>query len=225
MEHSLCPYCGSTAPPEASSGKSACPDCGWGSGSLRRRPLVARPRIQPQEARALVAQELARRGRPWVPGPPQLVFFPFSPTGNERRPAQALAPVPAVVLAGWQPGSSDLLSWGPSSPALSEGSIRVPVALPVKARALVVHYPFFRLPLPQAGCHQDAWCDAVSGQVILPAAISPVTARNSRRRRCRTLVLWSLALVALGVPWFLPFPAAFAPPLGAGLALWWMTTR
>lgn len=223
---SSCPSCGAKLeqPEHADAGR-----CHWCGAPLAGadesvRPLVARPRLDPSRARIAVARELALGGRNWLPGTAQLVFYPFMPTGQPRKPFSALATLPPVLASGWRAAGADFLTWDGAEAlgVLGETTVRVPVTLPLPDRAQVVHHPFWRVALQQDGRDTCAWCDASSGQVILPPELT-VPAGQERRSRLPFVA----ATLALGVlaALLLPFPAALAPLAVTAAALWWQAFR
>jgi hypothetical protein len=185
---------------------------------------VARPRLTPQKARGAAARALARSGRTWLPGTPQLVFYPFAPTNSPRKPYLPLAQLPPLLQRGWRPSGADLSTWsGAASAGIQlEGAVRVPVSLPLSAELPVVHYPFYRVPLAQNGRDSAAWCDASSGQVILPADLTPAKcAPRSGPVRIGSALFAAGAMLGL----LLPFPVSVFVAAGGGCAAWWLFER
>jgi hypothetical protein len=203
-----CAWCGALLAGEAGTG----------------RPLVARPRLTPQKARAATALALARTGRTWLPGSPQLVFYPFAPTHSPRKPYLALAQLPPLLRRGWTPTGADLLTWsGAASAGIQlEGAVRVPVSLPLSTELPVVDYPFYRVPLAQEGRDSAAWCDASSGQVILPDDLVA-----EQRSGSSGFVRITAGLFAVGgvVGLVVPFGVSVVLAGIAAGAAWWVFGR
>ncbi len=226
MSDPTCPSCGAALDRADNHPLARCNWCGalLAGSTESTRPLVARPRVDASRARVAVARELSRSGRSWLPGAAQLVFYPFAATGGVRRPFAPLAHVPPLLLHGWKPGGADLLPWSGAASAgvLADGAVRVPVSLPLDAPVPVVHYPFFRVALRQDGRDSAAWCDAATGQVILPPELSLPPAR-----RRGGLAYEALAALGLGaaVGLLVPFPFALLPLGAIGAALLWRATH
>lgn len=221
-----CPRCGALQDGPEPGRLGRCAWCGTvlESSGNDGRPLVARPRLSPQQARVAAARALTRSGRSWLPGLPQLVFYPFAPTNSARKPYLALAQLPPLLQRGWKPGGADLLTWqGAHSAGVQiEGAVRVPVSLPMSTELPVVHYPFYRIPLRQEGRDSAAWCDAASGQVILPEDLVAETAAPDRERTWIVRTGFGAGLV---VALLAPFPASIAILGCVAAAGWWYFAR
>lgn len=222
MPEPTCPSCGAALEKPTPHHLARCNWCGalLAGGSDANRPLVARPRLDASRARVAVARALAHSGRSWLPGGAQLVFYPFAATGTVRRPFAPLAHVPPLLIHGWRPGTADLLPYAGATSAgvMSDGAVRVPVSLPLDAPVPVVHYPFFRVLLRQEGRDSAAWCDAATGQVILPPELAEPPAK--RRGSLAFDAVTALALgAAVGI--LMPFPFALLPLGAIGAAVLW----
>lgn len=226
MPESKCPACKArvVGPETLTSGR--CKWCGTPLSPVRDgvNPLVARPRLNATRARLEVARALSKCGRDWLPGTPQLVFYPFTPSGAQRRPYTPLAALPPMLQQAWSPASADLLTWSgaASSGVLLEGAVRVPVSVPLAAQSPVVHYPFFRVPLPRHGADAAAWCDASSGQVVLPDELTGATPGRHGRLLYEAATAGVLALAAAIL---LPFPVALLPIGALAVAVGWRAAR
>ena len=226
MSDITCPRCGASVSSAEADRLERCRSCGalLAGGDVAGRALVARPRLDAAHARALVARTLARGGRAWLPGDPQLVFFPFAPTGVPRKPFVPLAHLPPALAQTWRPAGVDLLTWtgAASAGVLTERAVRVPASLPAPAQQPIVQYPFYRIPLQQQGRDSAAWVDASSEQVILPPDLV-VTAAAPRGRLAHDVLIAMGLGAAAGV--LLPFPVSLIPVAGLGLAVWWRARR
>ena len=221
MSDVKCPQCGTVLDGVEAGRLDRCRSCGTLLATSRDgQPLIARPRLDAPRARLLVARSLTRSGRSWLPGDPQLVFFPFCPTNSARRPFVPLAHLPPALAQHWRPVGADLLTWSGAASAglLHERAVRVPASLPSPAEQPMMQYPFFRVPLRQEGRDSAAWVDASSEQVILPSDLSaPPETRRTR------LAYDAMTAVALGAAagLLLPFPVSLLPLAGLGAVVWW----
>lgn len=99
----------------------------------------------------------------------------------------------------------------------------MPITLPLPEGASTVHLPFWRVPISGAGHESAAWCDAVSGQVILPLELAGTESRAEHV----ALGQWALLPLVVGAAAGLlfPFPFSLLPIGAAGAAAWWGSTR
>ncbi len=190
--------------------------------------MQARPRLKPQEARSAVARALAQMGHSWLPGTPQLIYYPFALTGMPRAPYQPLAPLPPLLREGWNPQGAPLTfeSGHGANGIDADGAVRVPVSTPVPNSQPIVHYPFYRVPLRLNDRDSAAWCDASIGQTILPHGLETALVQAGGEDEARSLYRWVLSALGAGVSASLLLPFAWAVAACAGLAvgLWWKAT-
>ncbi len=228
MPVSHCPQCGAARAAEKPDPLARCSSCGAllvdGAPS---GALVARARFTPQEARLKVARALAAGGRAWLPGAPEMVLFPFAPTGDPRQPFRPLAALPPLLGGGWRPAGADFSRDPHAGPVAGESAReagpRAVASRAVPAPALVVHYPLYRVPLEQGDFASAAWCDGVDGRVALPPELAASEAPADERRLGRWVAL--AAGIGLAGGLLLPFPvSALAVSIG-GAILWWAAGR
>lgn len=225
MSEITCPQCGAGLAGTEPDPLARCPWCGslLSAGKQSGRPLVAKPRLDERRARSLVARSLARVGHNWLPGTSQLVYYPFAATGQPRQPYRPLTHLPPLLGQGWRPSGADLISADTTEPGPgSSQPLMVPARVAEPLSGPIVHYPFFRVPLSQAGQESAAWCDAVTGQVMLPTELALPQSAGQHR-----LGTWAAGAMAIGLVSALVLPFPFAAGLAAaGCALiWWAAGR
>lgn len=228
MSHPRCPRCGAPLRQAQPDPMARCSWCGalLASGAWPERAMLARPRLKPKEARSAVARALAQRGHHWLPGAPQLIYYPFALTGLPRAPYQPLAPLPPLLRDGWAPQGVDLLTLDSDAGARqieADGAVRVPVSKPTLESQPIVHYPFYRVPLQLQDRDSAAWCDASIGQTILPDGLDSPSVIPGEDGAGRTLFRWVLGALGAGicVALLLPFHWAVAACAGLAAGLWW----
>ncbi len=218
-----CPQCGAPRGAREPDPLARCASCGalLFDGPATEGTLVARERFDAKGARSRVARALSSAGRAWLPGTPELVWFPFVATGDPGRPFRPLAQLPPLFEGSWRPAGADLVESGRGRPATAEGvdpGMHVVATQPVPARALVVHFPLYRVPLAQADEVSAAWCDGVDGRVLLPPELArpETTARDVRLGRWVRGAALGGSLCGL----LFPFPYSALAVALAAAALW-----
>ena len=224
-EASTCPSCGATIDDPSLARIDRCPWCGaiFASPDEVARPMLAKPRLSPDDARRLVASALSGAPEPWTAGTADLVFYPFAKTGSPREPLAPLADLPPALREAWRPAGTDLVAdGGEEAAAAAKGAARVEPALEPPAATARIDYPFYRVALRSSGRVSAAWCDALSGQVLAPdVAASRAAAPRGLLERESLLVLAASAAGAIVVPF--PYSLAVA---GAALGVvWWKASR
>lgn len=225
MSEISCPQCGAGLAGAEPDPLARCPWCGSlvQSGRMSGRPLVAKARLDDQRARSLVARSLARLGHHWVPGRSQMVFYPFASTGQPRRPYHPLTQLPPLLCQSWRPAGADLVpAEGPDLGSRGAQPLMVPAKVSDSLPGPIVHYPFFRVPLTQAGNESAAWCDGVTGQVMLPAELA--VSKSLGSHRLGFLATGAMA-AGLGSALLLPFPLAAGVTVIGCLVIWWAAGR
>jgi hypothetical protein len=223
-----CPQCGAARDGATPDPLARCSSCGaLLAGGEASGTLVARARFEPHEARLKVARALAERGRAWVPGAPELLLLPFAATGDTRQPFRPLVALPPLLGVGWRPAGADLAHDHPAGSAAAETGIeagpRAAASRALPARALMVQYPLYRVPLVQGDFASAAWCDGVDGRVVLPPELAEAPQSADGQHLGRWVALAAAIGVAGGL--LLPFPlSAFAVAIG-GAILWWAAGR
>ncbi|MBP7149030.1 MAG: hypothetical protein KBD01_15990 [Acidobacteria bacterium] len=234
MPETRCSRCGAPVRDNEPDVLARCAWCGalLGAGNWSGRTLFARPRLDERAARQAVARELDQVGRPWLPGPATVMYFPFSVTGEARRPYRPLAQLPPTLARGWKPSGADLVASPPSGgggaaeqggDGVPEQVARVAATIPEPREGPVILYPFFRVTLSQAGEESAAWCDGVDGRVMLPGDLQELHPVADRSR----LGAWPALAMAggLGAGLVFPFPVAVAITAAGGALLWWRSSR
>lgn len=225
-----CPRCGAAWDSDQPDTLVRCSSCGalLAVASASKRATVARLRVSAHQARRRVARMVARTGRRWVPGVPQIVFYPFGVTGEPRHPLTPLCALPPTLSRGWRPGGADLLI-ADGSRGLHEleqhGAVTVPVPLEREGTVQsIVHYPVLRVPLLDGSEDSAAWCDGITAQVILPESLALQVASAAPESDLRPWIWGALASAATAA---LVFPFAWAVGICALLAigLWWKALR
>ena len=218
-----CPQCGAARDEATSDPLARCRSCGaLLAGGGATGTLVARTRFEAHEARLKVARALSERGRAWVPGAPELVFFSFATTGDPRQPFRPTAALPPLLGVGWRPAGADLARDRHAGPAAGEpggdaGALAAALrALP--AQALIVQYPLYRVPLVQGDFASAAWCDGVDGRVVLPPELAEADVPADERRLGRWVAL--AAAIGLAGGLLLPFPLSAVAVATGGAILW-----
>lgn len=222
-----CPRCGADHELEHLEPLSRCAWCGalLAVGEWPEQARVARPRIHPSEARSAVAKALGRRGATWLPGPPQLIYYPFALSDEPRQPYLPLAALPPLVRQQWLPSGAPLFGEATherTQDRIGESAVRVPISFPTPKTAALVHYPFYRIPLGGHGGLSAAWCDGTSGQIMLPENLVPPRSTTAGPTG-RPLTHWIWGSAAAGLLCALALPANWAAVGCATLAvgIWW----
>ncbi|MCU0230392.1 MAG: hypothetical protein MUC67_03325 [Acidobacteria bacterium] len=223
-----CPQCGAARDAARLDPLAPCGSCGalLAEGDPQGT-LVARARFEPREARMKVARALAERGRMWLPGVPDLVFIPFAATGDPRQPFRPLAALPPLLGPDWRPAGAGLTPERLARPSTAEGAHAAgPRAAPSRsapAPALLVQYPFYRVPLARGEFTSAAWCDGVDGRVVLPPELAEAPRPAAGRHLGRWVALSAGIGLAAGL--LLPFPISALGLAVGGAVLWWATGR
>ncbi len=228
MPVSRCPQCGAARDVEKPDSLARCSSCGaLLADGAASGTLVARARFAPHEARLKVARALSARGRAWLPGSPELVLFPFTPTGDPRQPFRPLAALPPLLGGGWRPAGADLARDPHAGPAAGEPARetgpRAVASCAVAAPALIVQYPLYRVPLEHGDFASAAWCDGVDGRVVLPPELAAPEPPTGELRLGRWVAL--AAGIGLAGGMLLPFPASAVAVSVGGAVLWWAAGR
>lgn len=223
-----CPQCGAARDEATPDPLARCSSCGaLLADGAASGTLVARARFEAHEARLKVARALSGRGRAWVPGVPERVLLSFATTGDPRQPFRPLAALPPLLGVGWRPAGAGLAYDRHAGPAPGEpGGDAGPLAAALRAlpaRALIVQYPLYRVPLVRGDFVSAAWCDAIDGRVVLPPELAETVAPADERRLGRWVAL--AAAIGVGGGLLLPFPLSAAAVSVGGAILWWAAGR
>ena len=218
-----CPQCGAARDEASPDPLARCRSCGaLLADGAASGTLVARARFEAHEARLKVARALSERGRAWVPGAPELVLLSFETTGDPRQPFRPTAALPPLLGVGWRPAGADLAHERHAGPRTGDpGGDTGPLAAASRvlpARALIVRYPLYRVPLVQGDFASAAWCDAVDGRVVLPPELAEGDPPADERRLGRWVAL--AAAIGLAGGLLLPFPLSALAVAVGGAVLW-----
>lgn len=226
MNDSRCPRCGAPWQPRHPDPLERCTWCGalLASGQWPDEARQAKVHVAPHEVRSATARALSRLGHRWLPGTPQLIYYPFALTGIPREPYRPLAALPPALRDGWRPSGAAALALdqGAARGDHELAAVRVPVSAPLPQSGGLVQYPFYRIPLQATGQDSAAWCDATTGQVMLPDGLSLPRVTSDPREE-RSLFGWvTVGLVgALACSLTLPFAWAALGCSVLATGLWW----